>query len=61
MPGTSLFLRLSSFCSTWNSEFFNAGRSENDLMKILEKTSQKLFTKSDQWVKMSVLKALPSK
>jgi len=29
--------------------FFNAGRSENGLMKILEKTSQKLFTNFLAW------------
>jgi len=38
---TALF---SCSCSTWNIKIFNAGRSENSLTKILEKTSQKLFT-----------------
>jgi hypothetical protein len=34
-------------CSTWNIDFFNTRRSENGLMKILEKSLQNLFTSRD--------------
>jgi hypothetical protein len=50
-----------AFVPRGTTNFFNAGRSENGPMKILEKTSQKLFTKCGQQIKVSVLKALPSK